>query len=326
MKRQLLFVLTAILTLGTFFALLISPAEASAAARDALALCGATIIPSLFPFMVISNMIVRSGIAGRLGKALEPLSRRLFGVSGAGGSAFLLGLAGGYPLGAYTVSDLYTGGNISRAEAQRLLRFCNNCGPAFMLTVAGNAVFQSPRAGYFLLTVHAISAFAVGLCSCRKKKNSAGDFPGGSLKHKSLDFSSALTESVKCASLSCLSVCGFVSFFGVLMGLLNALNILPAVCGQISIITGAELRFVRSLIYGFFEIGIGVGSMAGLSINVHNLALCSFVLAWGGLSVQAQAAQTIKESGLSTAPHFLGKLLHGALSTLITVILYPLFF
>lgn len=321
MKHRFSFLFAAILTLGALAGLLISPNEAYLSAKSSLALCAGTIVPSLFPFMVVSNTVLRLGLAQQLGKAVEPLARRLFGVSGAGATVFVLGLAGGYPLGAFTVSELYSGGRITRSEAECLLRFCDNCGPAFIISVAGSCVFGSASVGFFLYGVHSITAVLGGIISNRGTVNVSED-----ICVKSEPLSTAFTGSVRRASLACLSVCGFVTFFGVCVGLLDAWNILPALCGQIAFRTGAELHFIRSLFCGFLEIGVGTGSMLGLALNAKNLALCSFVLGWGGLSVQAQAASAISEGGLSPAPHLYGKLLHGGLSALITFIAYRFFF
>lgn len=321
MKRYFTYYLAALLTLGAFVGLLISPEVATEAAKSTLVLCAGTIVPSLFPFMVASNMIIRLGLAERLEKVLDPFSRKVLGVSGAGASVFLLGLAGGYPLGAYAVSDLYADGIIPKSEADRLNRFCDNCGPAFVISVAGSAVFGSVGVGYFLLAIHALSAFAVGLTA---RENVP--FRPRMSRSVSESFSSAFTESVKRASLSCLSVCGFVTFFGVFTGLLDAWNVFPTICANLAIKTGMEYHFIRSLMHGILEIGGGIGSMQGLSVNALNLALCSFMLGWGGFSVQAQAASAIKEGGLSPAPHLIGKLLHGGLAALFTLIAYPLFF
>lgn len=321
MKRYFSFFFAATLTLGVLAGLLISPSEAYQSAKSSLALCAGTIVPSLFPFMVVSNMILRLGLAERLGRAFEPLARRLFRVSGAGATVFVLSLAGGYPLGALTVSELYSGGRITRSEAGRLLRFCDNCGPAFIVSVAGSCVFGSARVGFFLYGVHALSAVLVGTISRRGTADATG-----TPRIKGQSLSAAFTGSVSRASLTCLSVCGFITFFGVCIGLLDAWNFLPSLCGRIAFKTGAELHFIRSLLCGFLEIGVGTGSMLGLSLSAENLALCSFVLGWGGLSVQAQAASAISEGGLPPMPHLLGKLLHGGLSALITFIIYPLFF
>ena len=83
---------------------------------------------------------------------------------------------------------------------------------------------------------------------------------------------------------------------------------------------------MQSLVIGLLELGGGISSMAELSASAASLALCSFILAFGGLSVHAQAFSVIAEGGLSSARHLFGKLLHGGLSALVTLIAYPLFF
>lgn len=321
MKKYLLFYFSAAFVCLCLAGLIISPAEATQAAVYSLRLCAGTIVPSLFPFMVVANMAVRLGLPSAAGRLLSPVSKRIFGISGAGLSAFILGLFGGYPLGAVTVSQLYNAKSISREEANRLLRFCDNCGPAFTISVAGAAVFGSVAAGYYIFGTHCISALLLAIFH-RKKCSEITARPAS---HR-LDAPAAFTESVKISAINCLSVCGFVTFFGVAVGLLDASGILPQLCGKISASTGSELHFVRSAAAGLLELGTGVGSMAGLSLNAKNLALASFILAWGSLSVQAQATAAINESGLSAKPHFIGKLEHGVLAAVITLLTYPLFF
>ena len=83
-------------------ALVISPGEAINGAKDGLALCFNVIVPSLFPFFVLSSLVVDLGLAAYLGRALEGLMRPLFRVSGSCAAAVALGFIGGYPLGAGT--------------------------------------------------------------------------------------------------------------------------------------------------------------------------------------------------------------------------------
>ena len=114
--------------------LLARSAEAAQAVRDGLALCTGSVIPALFPFLAVSGLL--TALDAGASPALGPLAR-LLGCSRAGARAFLLGLTGSYPVGARTVAQLYRRGGISRREACRLLLFSNNCGPAFILVVAG---------------------------------------------------------------------------------------------------------------------------------------------------------------------------------------------
>ncbi len=322
MTKRVSFILSVIMTACAFFALILCPRAAAGGARDGLSLCGGVIVPSLFPFMVIGNLISELGLAQRLGRLFAPIMKKLFGVSGSACTPLFLGLTGGYPLGAAAVSELYSRGEIGKSEAERLLGFCNNTGPAFIVGVAGGAVFRSAAVGFYLYGIHILSAVLTGILLRSKPcKEAAVPKPAAAKS-----FPSAFTASIKRAASTCVTVCGFVVFFSVVVGLLDASGAMPALTGKLSASLHCELHFIRSLLTGFLELGTGISSMRGLSVNAGSLALCSFVLAWGGLSVHAQALAVIGEGGLSSVWHFPGKLLHGILSALITVLAFPLFF
>ena len=151
------------LAAAALLALLGWPEAASGGVRGGLATCGGVIIPSLFPFFVLSAAVSELGIPQRLARRLaEPMSR-LFGVSGAGASALVLGVLGGYPLGAASAADMAGRGVITPEECSRLLGFCNNSGPAFLVGAAGVGVFGSVRAGIALYACHVAAAVTAGV-------------------------------------------------------------------------------------------------------------------------------------------------------------------
>ena len=84
-------------------------------------------------------------------------------MDGACVSAFLLGILGGYPLGAATIGQLRADGAISREEGERALAFCSNTGPAFLIGAAGTGVFHSRSAGLLLCGAHVLAAVLVGM-------------------------------------------------------------------------------------------------------------------------------------------------------------------
>lgn len=115
--------------------LLLCSADTARAVREGLALCAGSVIPALFPFLAVSGLLTALDAGAAPGRG-RMLLARVLGCGPAGAGAFLLGLVGGYPVGARTVAQLYREKRISRPEACRLLLFCNNCGPAFILGVA----------------------------------------------------------------------------------------------------------------------------------------------------------------------------------------------
>ena len=142
------------------------------AAAEALILCGSSVIPALFPFLAVSALLISLGFGDWVSPHLAGLMA-LFRLPGSAGSALLLGLVGGYPIGARTAADLYEKGLLTSGEAERLLSFCNNSNPVFLVSVLGAGVFGSVRAGIYLWLIHILSALLAGLFFRGKRKQTA---------------------------------------------------------------------------------------------------------------------------------------------------------
>ena len=106
-RQQVRDALLGLALLGATLALMLYPQQSMEAARTGLQLCYNVIIPSLFPFFVLSSLVVELGLAGYVGRALEGVMRPLFRVPGSCASAVALGFIGGYPVGARTAISLY---------------------------------------------------------------------------------------------------------------------------------------------------------------------------------------------------------------------------
>lgn len=316
MEKNAPFILSCAAALGGLAALILAPAAAADAVRAGLTLCAQVIIPSLLPFFALSGLICALGLPQLLSRAAEKPMRALFGVSGLGCVPFVLGLTGGYPVGAASVAALVRSGGLTPREGERLLPFCNNTGPAFILGAAGSGVFGGGKCGALLYLSHALAAVAVGVTFSRKASAPAVCAPPGEIRPR--PFPAALAESVKGAVSSCLSVCGFVLFFCVVTGLLDRAGIFSSAAGELSAHTGAPLTFTRALLTGLLELGGGIGAMGGLAASPENLALCSFLLGFGGLSVHCQTLSVLEGTNMKCARHFAGRILHALISALFT--------
>ena len=302
--------------------LVLAPGQAMEGARTGLELCFNVIIPSLFPFFVLSNLVVDLGLAACLGRALEPVMRPLFRVSGPCASAVALGFVGGYPVGARTALSLYENGLCTRPEAERLLAFCNNSGPAFILGVVGAGVFGDSRVGLLLYLVHALASLLVGLLfrfyGGRETGQSARR--GGGRTITAVRLSTAFTGSVTRSFQSTLSICAFVTFFSVTIQLLTCFGVFTALAAGLSAVfapLGLTEEWAMRLLTGLIEISSGVWSLSGAGTLAGRVSMAAFMLGWAGLSVHCQVLSFLADSGLSTRTYILGKLLHGGLSALL---------
>lgn len=309
-KRNLPALVAGLALLG---ALLMNASAAAGACREALRVCAGLLVPSLFPFFVLSGFLNRLGLPGLLGRLCAPAASRLFGVSGAGASAFLIGLLGGYPTGASYIADMARSGSVSRGEAERLLAFCNNSGPAFIVGAVGVGVFGSVKLGLLLYGVHCLAALCTGLLF-------RGRRPCGEIQPVQLDSADpplALVAAVRQAVPAVLQVCGFVLCFSVLLSVLDGGGALSGLCTAVAARFGFDARFVRAMLTGLFELGSAAAAMQGLRAGPETLALAALLLGWGGLSVHFQTLGALSGSDVKGALHLTGRLLSAGIAAML---------
>ncbi len=308
--KQSLKLIPALFLLGI---LIFSAGSTKAAAYDALLLCGGTIIPSLFPFFVLSAFLTRLGLPGVLGRLIAPAAKKLYNISPAGASALVMGFFGGYPAGANYIADMEKGGLISPGEAERLLAFCNNSGPAFIVGVMGSAVFGSVKTGLRLYLVHIISALITGIFF---RRGTASENAISS-RLDEISTGDAIVKSVKQSVVTILDVCGFIICFSVLISMLDTGGIFAAFCQWAASKLGTDVRFIKALVTGFLELGNGAAALAGLDKSPLSLALAAAMLAWGGLSVHFQTLAVLSGSKIKGTLHMTGRLISAVFAFII---------
>ena len=256
-------------------------------ASDALRLCAASVIPALFPFLVVTGLLMSLGFGAQASPILAPLMTGLYRLPGAAGSALLLGFLGGYPVGARTAAELYRRGQLTKDETERLLTFCNNANPAFLMSVLGAGVFHSARTGIALLLIHVLSAFLTGLVFRHASDTPPTRREPPPLSDAQPAFFPAFVDAVGNAALAILKVCAFVVFFYVLAQPLKAWDS-PAAA---PLVGALELFSLTPM----------------LTPDSYGFILASVCAAWGGLSALGQTAAVLDAAGLSVRPCARGK-------------------
>ena len=212
-----------------------------------LSLCAKTVIPSLFPFMVLSEILVQSGGGEILGKICYRPCRWLFGISGAGVCALLMGLVCGFRVGAKTAASLYRRGLLSPQEFEKLLCFCNIPSSAFLINAVGVSLFASRRFGLLLYGICLLGALMTALLlrlffPVREEHHS----PDAPVPATDLNVH-VFTHAVTSGAGAMLNVCAYVIFFSALVGTLGHL------------LSGMGIgREMSALLFGLFELSGGV--------------------------------------------------------------------
>ncbi len=306
MKKFLIYAFLLFIT----FLIILNPESSVNYALNGLGICYEVIIPSLFPFFVCSGLLIYSGFCGTLARLMRPVMKPVFNIGGAGSAAFVLGIISGYPLGAVTACQLYESSYLSKSETERLLAFCNNSGPLFILGAVGISMYHSLQLGVLLYVSHILAAVTVGLLMRFYKKNSfvpPYSPVGACQKNMGEIFGQVLTNSIN----SILTVCGAVIFCSVISRLL--LEFIPA------------KGVVYSLVLGAMEFVNGLSELSRQSIStLLKLVLSSWIAGFAGISVHLQVMAVVSRFNLSLKPYIIGKFLHGVLSAAYTFLLVKL--
>lgn len=315
--------LVTIALLAAIAALVSAPTQAVEGAKKGMELCCNVIIPSLFPFFVLSSMAVDLGLAAYLGRLLEGVMRPLFRVSGSCAIAVVLGFLGGYPLGAKTALELYRQGLCTKVETERLLAFCNNSGPAFILGVVGAGVFGSSAIGLLIYASHCVASLLTGLVFRFYGVGKERQSPVPTAHTKPITATTipaAFTGGVIRSFSSTLNICAFVIFFSAILQLMASYGAFTAFAKLLSLL-GVSPQFAPQLVAGLLELTSGVSSLGGATRCVGTISMAAFMLGWAGLSVHCQVLCFLVDAGLSPRTYLCGKLLHGIFSAILTYFL-----
>ena len=295
-----------VLSLALFCAFLLFPTVCADGVRDGLALAAGQALPALFPFFVAGGLLTRSGLAQALARlAARPLAV-LYRLPSSAAPAVVLGLVGGYPVGAATAADLLRQGTLSPGDAARVNRFCNCASPGFCIGLAGLGIFGSARTGAMLYGIHVLAALLTGLFTAREHASvSAARTAPRRAPNES--FSAVFCASVQQAASTALTVTAFLTIFCVLLQLFDPLlSMLP----------------YGDACSGIFELTAGLDALAPLPLtNSAKLTLASFLLGFGGLAVQFQVRALAAPAGLPVDGFATAKLLHGAFAAALTALL-----
>lgn len=271
------------------------------------------VFPSLFPFLIVSELISHTFVISLISSKFEKIMPAVFNVSAIGAYPFVMGLISGYPVGAKIVANLRAENKITRSDGDKLLIFTNNAGPLFIVGSIGTSIYLNSSIGFLLYIVHFISCIVTGIAFGHLYKLNYRDYAPTSSKE--LEFSTLgeiVGDTIKKAFHTLSIVCGFVILFSLIISMLQ-------VSGILSFIGNTWTEYV---IFGILEITSGIKLISTISDTVLPLQIIvtSFLLGFGGFSVLLQVWSVISKTDLSIKPYILGKIFNGIISAMIMTV------
>lgn len=297
------------------------------------------VFPSLLPFFIISELLMALGIVHALGVLLEPVMRPVFRLPGAASFGLAVGYSSGYPIGSSIAARLRADGLCTRSEAEHLVSFTNNSSPLFILVALSVGMLHNPALGPFILLVHYMGNLIVGICFRyyapeHRRRTAAQPHLWRRACHRFLEFGGKhpgqiLGEAVRDAVGKLLVIGGFIILFAVIISLLREtgfLNVIISIIGAVTVPLGLSPALNEALASGLFEMTLGSRLVAESDAPlIQKLIAIQLILAWSGLSIQAQVSAFISTTDMRFLPYALSRIIHMLISVILTVILFPIF-
>ncbi|WP_080834128.1 nucleoside recognition domain-containing protein [Cohnella massiliensis] len=330
------------------------PGEALQASLRGLAVWWEVLFPALFPFFVLSELLLGFGVVHLTGTLLDPLMRPLFRIPGVGGFVVAMGFASGYPVGARLTSRLMEQRLVNREEGERLVAMTTSSDPIFLIGAVCIGFFGRADIAPVMAAAHYGGAMLLGLAlrgrgrtaEAGKPEASGASSPvlpedGGRMRralaamhHARLadgrPFGVMLQDALESSIRLMIVVGGLVVFFSVALelllhsGILSALRSgLGAVLGAIGLVPG----LAEAVVQGSFEVTLGSRAAAEAAKTaplIDQVAAGAFVLSWAGLSVHAQVAGLMSRTSWRYLPFLRARLLHAAFAVGLIYLLWPL--
>lgn len=298
------------------------------AAQEGLYLWATSVVPVLFPFFIGVELLYCTNLVNILGKYCKNLMKVLFNLSGEAIFPIIMGTLSGYPTGAKIVSNLRMDKKISKTEGEHLLAFTNNSGPLFILGTVGVSIFCNMQIGTILLITHILGSITVGVLFKFWKPNRKFLFMKNesNIDNSNLNLGTIIINSISNSITTILNIGGFVVLFSVIISILENSSILVLFSKFFAPFGFSEI-IIQNFITGILELTNGIKNLSIIGTKNLNeiIILSSFLLGFGGLSVILQVYSIISKSDLSIKPYIVGKILHGFISAIYTIILLYIF-
>lgn len=277
------------------------------------------IFPSLFPFFVISNLLIHYGFVEFVGELFKPIMQKLFKIKGEASFVFIMSMLSGFPSSAKYIKELLLNKTLSNEEATKLLMFTHFSNPLFIIGTIGITFLHNKRVGLLIILSHYLGNIIIGIL-VRNYHPSFSNTNRISIKNAIIKMnnkrinnknslgsiiSKAITDSIN----TLLLVLGTISLFLILSTIIND--------------TFSFSPITNTIISGLLEMTQGLKYISLLKISLRlKCAISCMIISFGGFSVHMQIKSIISETNIAYLPYFLSRIFHMIISFLLTIILY----
>ena len=305
MKRNLLNIIVIIITLFVLYQVIVEKTMVYSSINYALNIWVKNLIPTLFPFFIISDILINYNLTSYIPKIFRNMCKYLFGITDNMITILILSIISGFPSNARNTRILYDKGLINLDEANHILIFSHFSKPLFILTTVAVFFFGNKDVGWILLISHYLSNFLLGIMF---RNYFMHDDIICSYEYKNNDFGTVFVGAIRKSIDTVLLICGIVTVFMLLSSI---------------VVNTFNFNIYNSMIIkGILEITIGIEALGKLGIPIiYKAVIASCFLAFGGLSVHMQVMSQITDTDIKYRYFLIGRIYQVILSGIITYLL-----
>lgn len=300
--------------------LFMHPKIVSSGVKSGLDCCINVLIPSMFPFMIVSSMISLSGIEFKLKKFLGNAIKFLLYLPASTAPAIIISMFGGYPIGAYAVKNLYKRREINKEQLNRMMCFCVNSGPAFIISMVGESLLGDHKVGISMFLIQVLFSLSIGIiCGIIARIKKVEFYQADSIsKTTGFDFGNLIIDSCDATCKSMIKMCSLIILFFGIISTAKGLGVIDFISQKISVRFGIESNV-------FYTVLISLIEVTHSCITAKNFKLPIWVYSWalgfGGICTHMQIASELKGLPFKYKKFLLTRIMNGAITAILSGIL-----
>lgn len=279
------------------------------------------IFPSLFPFFVLSELLINFGLVELLGEIFKPFMNFLFKTKGVCAFIFIMSIISGIPANAKYVRELYLSGLINEYESEKILMFTHFSNPLFILGTISILFLNNKEVGILILICHYISNIIIGIMfrnyyptnevnSKVSIKKAIMNMHNKRIKANK-SFSTILTNSLINTINTLLLILGVVTFFLVITTIIDHNINLNS--------------YYQSILNGFFEMTQGLKYISILDIPLKiKTIICTMIISFGGLSSHMQVMGILSDTKIRYLPFLTARVIHALIASILVYFLFDI--
>ena len=276
------------------------------------------VFPSLFPFFVLSEILINYGFIELVGELFKPIFEKLFKINGNASFVFIMSLISGFPSNAKYTRELYLQNKLNEKEATKILMFSHFSNPLFIMGTISLIFLKNKRLGLIIMFSHYIGNVIIGLLirNYNPSKTTNDKF---SIKKAILCMhNKRINNNKRFGSIITKSLINTINTLLLILGVITTFLIITTIIDN-----NFHLSLLnKSLLSGFLEMTQGLKHVSLLNINNNYKAiLICAIISFGGLSVHTQILSIISDTKIKYKPFLLARIIHVIISCFICFIL-----